>query len=93
MCGPQQSARALLSKLGGNSCDRTFATHLKGTGEDIKTVQELMRRANSRLTLEVCAQALTPAKRAAHLKLVEMTQPVAETAVVPTHDGPASVSD
>ncbi len=42
-----------------------------------------MRRANSRLTLDVCAQALTPAKRAAHLKLVEMTRPVAETAVAP----------
>jgi integrase len=45
---------------------------LKGSGEDVKTIQELMRHANSRLTLDVYAQALTPAKRAAHLKVVEM---------------------
>src|SRR6266480_6540870 len=48
---------------------RTFATLLKGSGEDVKTTQELMRHANSRLTLDVYAQALTPAKRAAHLKV------------------------
>jgi integrase len=32
---------------------RAFATLLKGTGEDVKTVEELMRHANSRLTLDV----------------------------------------
>jgi hypothetical protein len=52
-----------------------------GSGEGVKTIQELMRHANSRLTLD--AQALTPTKRAAHLKVVEMIQPAVETAVVP----------
>jgi hypothetical protein len=47
----------------------------------VKTTQELMRHANSRLTLDVYAQALTPTKRAAHLKVVEMIQPAAQTAV------------
>ena len=56
---------------------------MKGTGEDVKTVQELMRHANSRLTLDFYAQALTPAKRAAHLKVVEMIRPIVETVVVP----------
>jgi len=63
---------------------RTFATLLKGSGEDVRTVQELMRHANSRLTLDVYAQALTPAKRAAHLKVVEMIRPAEETLVVPS---------
>lgn len=58
-----------------DSFRRTFATLLKGTGEDIKTVQELVRHANRRLTLDVYAQALTSAKRAAHLKVVEMIGP------------------
>ncbi len=49
-----------------------------------KTVQELMRHANSRLTLDVYAQALTPAKRAAHLKLVGLIHPAAETAIGPS---------
>jgi hypothetical protein len=55
----------------------------KGAGEDLKTVQELMRHANSRLTLDLYAQALTMAKRAAHLKVVEVIQPALETEVVP----------
>jgi hypothetical protein len=54
-----------------------------GFGEDVKTVQELMRHASSRLTLDVYAQALTPVKRAAHLKLVGLIQPAAETALGP----------
>jgi integrase len=70
--------------LGWHSFRRTFATLLKGSGEDVKTVQELMRHANSRLTLDVYAQALTPAKRAAHLKLVGLIQPAAETAIGPS---------
>ena len=59
-------------------------------GEDVKTVQELMRHASSRLTLDVYAQALTPAKRAAHLKLVGLIHPAAETANGPlSFCGPA----
>ena len=69
--------------IGWHSFRRTFATLLKGGGEDVKTVQELMRHASSRLTLDVYAQALTPAKRAAHLKLVGLIQPAAETAIGP----------
>jgi len=50
----------------------------------VKIVQELMRHANSRLTLDAYAQALTPTKRAAHLKVVEMIRPNPETLVVPS---------
>jgi len=64
------------------SC-RKNASQLKGSGEDVKTTQELMRHANSRLKLGVYAQALTPAKRAAHLKVVEMIRPAAEEGAVP----------
>src|SRR5579863_9777064 len=67
-------------QIGCHSFRRTFATLLKGGGGDVKAVQELMRQATSRLTLDAYAQALTPAKRAAHLKLVGWIQPVAETA-------------
>ena len=73
----------ITKQIGWHSFRRTFATLLKGNGEDVKTTQELMRHANSRLTLDVYAQALTPAKRAAHLKVVEMIRPAAETAIVP----------
>ena len=84
-CHVQPAAKRLkiAKALGWHSFRRTFATLLKGGGEDIKTVQELMRHANSRLTLDVYAQALTPAKRAAHLRLVELIQPAGKTASVP----------
>jgi integrase len=51
---------------------RTFSTLRKANGEDIKTVQELLRHANSRITLYIYTQAVTPAKRAAQTKVVEM---------------------
>jgi integrase len=84
-CFVQPAAKRLgiAKQIGWHSFRRTFATLLKGSGEDVKTTQELMRHANSRLTLDVYAQALTPSKRAAHLKVVEMIRPAAETASVP----------
>jgi integrase len=65
-CHVQPAARRLkiAKALGWHSFRRTFATVLNGGGEDVKTVQELMRHASSRLTLDVYAQALSPAKRA-----------------------------
>ena len=84
-CYVQPIARrvGIRKQIGWHSFRRTFATLLKSIGEDIKTVQELMRHANSRLTLDVYAQALTPAKRAVHLKVAEMIRPTVETEVVP----------
>ncbi len=80
---PAAKRVGITKTLGWHSFRRTFATLLKGGGEDVKTVQELMRHASSRLTLDVYAQALTPAKRAAHLKLVGLIHPAAETAIGP----------
>lgn len=69
--------RAGITKVvGWHSFRRTFATLLKGAGEDVKTTQELMRHANSRITLDVYAQALTPAKRSAQRKVALAIQPV-----------------
>lgn len=80
---PAAKRLGIAKQIGWHSFRRTFATLLKGSGEDVKTTQELMRHANSRLTLDVYAQALTPAKRAAHLKVVELIRPAAETGSVP----------
>src|ERR1700704_109887 len=84
-CYLQPAAKRLgiTKALGWHSFRRAFATLLKGGGEDVKTVQELMRHANSRLTLDIYAQALSPAKRTAHLKFVGLIQPAAETLNVP----------
>jgi DNA polymerase III alpha subunit len=51
---------------------RSFGTILKANGEDMKTVQELLRHANSRITLDVYTQATTTNKRAAQSRIVKM---------------------
>jgi integrase len=53
----------------------SFGTLLKANGEDVKTVQELLRHANSRITLDVYTQAVSSNKRAAQSKVVKMMVP------------------
>ena len=50
----------------------TFATLLKAKGEDVKTVQELLRHATSAVTMNVYAQGVTELKRKAHHRIVRM---------------------
>lgn len=65
--------RAGITKhLSWHTFRRSYSTLLKANGEDIKTVQELLRHANSRITLDIYTQAVTPAKRAAQTKIVQM---------------------
>jgi integrase len=45
---------------------------MKANGEDIKTLQELLRHAIYRVTADVYTQALTVAKREAQAKVVRM---------------------
>jgi len=51
----------------------------------VKTVQESLRHASSKVTLDVYTQAVTPAKREAQRKVVEMIRPsgVSRERVVP----------
>ncbi len=53
----------------------TFSTLLAQNGEDVKTVQSMMRHANPRLTLEVYTHAVDAKKRQAQSKVVEMILP------------------
>jgi len=53
----------------------SFATLLKGNGEDVKTVQESLRHADSKVTLDTYTQGLMPVKRAAQRKVYEMIAP------------------
>ena len=53
----------------------SFATLLKGNGEDVKTVQESLRHADSKVTLDTYTQGLMPVKREAQRKVIEMIGP------------------
>lgn len=59
-------------RVGWHTFRHSYTTLLKNNGEDIKVVQELLRHANARITMDVYAQAMMPAKRAAQTKLVRM---------------------
>jgi len=54
----------------------SFATLLKGNGEDVKTVQESLRHADSKITLDTYTQGLMPVKRAAQGKVIQMIVPI-----------------
>lgn len=70
-------------QIGWHTFRRTYSSILKDNGEDVKVVQELLRHASTKVTLDVYAQALTPAKRAAQSKVVEMIREPQCTASVP----------
>src|SRR5438874_12700268 len=54
----------------------SFATLLKGNGEDVKTVQESLRHADSKVTLDTYTQGLMPVKRAAQRKVILAIVPI-----------------
>lgn len=72
---PVAKANGIHKRIGWHTFRHTFGTLLKANGEDVKTVQELLRHANSRITLEVYTQAVTSHKRAAQSKVVRMMVP------------------
>lgn len=68
--------RCSISKtIGWHTFRHSYATQLKANGEDVKVVQESLRHANSRITLDTYTQAVTPAKRQAQTKVVSMILP------------------
>ncbi len=67
------AARAGIRKhIGWHTFRRSFSTLLMANGENVKVVQELMRHANCRSTLEIYSQARIQAKREAQHRVVEM---------------------
>jgi hypothetical protein len=57
-------AACIQGRIGWHTSRHTYATLLKANGEDVKTVQELLRHSNSLVTMNLYAQAVTEAKGA-----------------------------
>jgi len=53
----------------------TFSTLLAENDEDVKTVQSLMRHANSNITMNIYTHAVSSKKRRAQSRVVEMILP------------------
>jgi integrase len=62
----------ITKRISWHTFRRTYSSILQDNGEDVKVVQELLRHASTRVTLDVYAQALTPSKRAAQRRVVDM---------------------
>ena len=69
---PAAKAASISGKIGWHTFQHTFATLLKANGEDVKTVQELLRHANISVTMNLYAQAVTDIKRSAQSKVARL---------------------
>src|SRR6266567_8776383 len=61
-------------KIGWHTFRHTCATLLRASGADIKVVQELLRHASCRVTLDTYTQAVSEQKRAAQNKIAGMVR-------------------
>ena len=65
-------AAKIQKRVGFHTFRHTYTTLLTQNNEEVKVVQELLRHANSRIRLDLYAQAGMPNKRLAQSKLVRM---------------------
>ena len=74
--------------VGWHTFRHSFSTLLIANGENVKVVQELMRHANCRSTLEIYSQARIQAKRGAQQRVIQMIAPRKGGVTVPalTHE-------
>jgi len=57
-------------RFGWHTFRHTYSTLLRAVGVDIKVMQELLRHASSRVTMDTYTQAVTSAKRLAQSAVV-----------------------
>jgi len=74
---PAATKLGITKRIGWHTFRRTYATLLKSSGADVKVVQESLRHANARITMELYTQALTQDKRTAQTRVVQMMLPKA----------------
>ena len=69
---PAAVEAGITKHIGWHTFRHTFSTLLKASGADVKVMQELLRHANSRITLDIYTQAMSPEKRKAQTAVVKL---------------------
>ena len=72
---PAALAARIAKRIGWHTFRHTYSTLLVSNGENVKVIQELMRHASSRSTLEIYSQARNADKRAAQQRIMQMIFP------------------
>ena len=67
---PALETIGITEPVGWHTLRHTFGTLMKANGEDVKTIQELLRHANFKVTMDVYTQAVTEVKRTAQSRVV-----------------------
>jgi integrase len=80
---PAALRAGITKRIGWHAFRHSYSSLLVANGENVKVVQELMRHASSRVTLEVYSQARNAAKRQAQERVVQMIVPTQQDDAVP----------
>jgi len=84
---PAAARAGITKRIGWHTFRHTYSTMLVANGENVKVVQELMRHASSRSTLEIYTQASPEDKREAQQRLVQtIVSDAAESSVITFED-------
>ncbi|WP_051978851.1 tyrosine-type recombinase/integrase [Edaphobacter aggregans] len=93
MIRPAAMRAGIRKRIGWHTFRHTYSTLLIANGENVKVVQELMRHANSRFTLEIYSQAGLIAKREAQRRLVQAILPEGVEEFAPAIGQSSSICD
>jgi len=66
----------ITKRIGWHLFRHTYSTLLNATGTDIKVVQELLRHASVRVTMDTYTQAVSPRKREAQSVVIGLLRSV-----------------
>jgi site-specific recombinase XerD len=71
--------------IGWHSFRHTLATSLRSLGVDVKVAQELLRHANSGVTMDIYTQAVSAEKRLASERQSKMLRGGQQSRMIPNH--------
>ena len=83
---PELLKAGISAPVGWHTLRHSFGTLMKANGEDLKTIQELLRHATFKVTADTYTQVVTPVKRDAQARIAKliMAEGCASNSITPT---------